>query len=285
MLVDGGVNSSAAWAALASGIESIGGWRSLELHFVTHMHRDHIGLVSRVRDASSVPLAIGVLDAERGAHAAAEPEEEAAYRDELLRRSRAPMDIRRAVREGAGRGGSGFPPVEHPLPSGETPLPAAPEWLAIWTPGHTAGHTSLFRHRDGCLIAGDAVLPTITPTIGVNRQREDPVADYLDALARLRLLEPAVVLPGHGEPMRGITRVEALRAEVVRESERVFGLVVRKPESAWEIATRRYAGRDLPLTQKMQAFRETLAHLEHLAHHGRVVRYEDEEDVITFGLP
>src|SRR6185436_16692501 len=80
-------------------------------------------------------------------------------------------------------------------------VPRAPGWRFVWTPGHTAGHVSLFRADDRVLVAGDAVMPRITPTLGVNRQREDPVGDYLEALERLRGLRPALVLPGHGEPL------------------------------------------------------------------------------------
>ncbi|MDP9347848.1 MAG: MBL fold metallo-hydrolase, partial [Gemmatimonadota bacterium] len=74
MLVDGGVNTDAAWAALDAGVrEAAGGWERVAAHLVTHMHVDHVGLVRRVREACGAPLLMGALDAERMAHAEAHP--------------------------------------------------------------------------------------------------------------------------------------------------------------------------------------------------------------------
>ncbi|RYE43220.1 MAG: MBL fold metallo-hydrolase, partial [Hyphomicrobiales bacterium] len=35
-------------------------------------------------------------------------------------------------------------------------MPGLPEWRWIATPGHSPGHVSFYRDRDGTLIAGDA---------------------------------------------------------------------------------------------------------------------------------
>jgi hypothetical protein len=37
-------------------------------------------------------------------------------------------------------------------------IPELPDWAVIHTPGHTPGHLSLYRRRDGVLITGDAVV-------------------------------------------------------------------------------------------------------------------------------
>lgn len=42
------------------------------------------------------------------------------------------------------------------LPS-DGSVPGPSEWRWLHTPGHTAGHVSLFRERDGLLLAGDAL--------------------------------------------------------------------------------------------------------------------------------
>ena len=39
-------------------------------------------------------------------------------------------------------------------------VPLLPDWRWIHTPGHTPGHISLFREKDGVLVAGDAVVTT-----------------------------------------------------------------------------------------------------------------------------
>jgi len=281
-LVDGGVNTDEAWAALDAGVRAVaGGWERISLHVVTHMHLDHQGLSARVRGASGAPLAMGRLDAERAAHAAAHPEEEASYRAELLRTHGVPPELLRSLETGRPQADpyGSFVPADHLLPSATTPtpLPGAEGWETVWTPGHTAGHVGLFRPRDGVLLAGDAVLPRITPTIGVNRQREDPVGDYLAALARLRSLAPTLALAGHGDPMPDpARRISELERATREETERVGALLAPEPATAWEVTRARYAERDLPPSALMLALRETLAHPSHLAGLRRAARSVQE---------
>ena len=152
-------------------------------------------------------------------------------------------------------------------------VPGADGWRFAWTPGHTAGHVSLVRPADRVVIAGDAVLPKITPTLGVNRQRADPVGDYGAALDRLEALDPSLVLPGHGAPPDdGIARIRELRRAAEDETAAVRALLDVGPATCWEAVERRYAGRELPPATRMLALRETLAHLERLVRGGRATR-------------
>lgn len=270
-LVDGGMDTPEAWAALDEAVRSlVGTWRAIGTHVVTHMHMDHIGLAARVREASGARLLMGALDAERVAHAAAHREEEAAYRAELLERSGAPLELRRRMAAaGSTVPGGSFTPADIVLGGTGGPLPGVEAWRWVWTPGHTAGHISLLRDEDGVLIAGDAVLPRITPTVGVNRQREDPVGDYLDALERLEASSIMRVLPGHGEPIEyAAERLAELGAATRSETAQIRALLDVAPQTVWEVVERRYAGRTLPDAAWIQALRETLAHLHHLAGRG-----------------
>jgi glyoxylase-like metal-dependent hydrolase (beta-lactamase superfamily II) len=277
LLVDGGIGTEPAWAALDAGVRAAaGGWDAVRVHVLTHMHMDHVGLAARVREASGAPVRMGRLDAERMAHAAAHPEEEAEYRRGLLARCGAPAEWVEQVEEGQARARAAAPPVtvDGTLDGESGEVAGAAGWRFAWTPGHTAGHVSLFRPDDGVLIAGDAVLPRITPTLGVNRQRADPVGDYLDALARLQALRPALVLPGHGDPLHGVGRMTELRTAAEGETEAVVALLEGGPATPWEVVDRRYPGREMPPSTRMLALRETLAHLERLAHAGRAARSE-----------
>ncbi|HEX8906840.1 MAG TPA: MBL fold metallo-hydrolase, partial [Longimicrobiaceae bacterium] len=250
MLVDGGLGTGEAWAALEAGVaEAAGGWGSVTVHVVTHMHMDHVGLAARVRRASGAPVLMGRLDAERMAHAAAHPDEEAEYRRGLFRRCGAPAEWIDAVESGRATAQSLAPPVEADATlDGESgDVPGAGGWRFAWTPGHTAGHVSLHRPADGVLIAGDAVLPRITPTLGVNRQRADPVGDYVAALARLEAMDLRVILPGHGDPIVGDggARLRELRTAAEGETETVASLIDAEPATVWELVDRRYPGREM----------------------------------------
>ena len=289
MLVDGGLGTADAWAALDGGVRGVaGGWRSVAVHVVTHMHMDHVGLAARVRAESGAPVLMGRLDAERMAHAAAHPDDEAAYRSALWVRCGAPREWMDAVEQVRAGVAALAPPVtvDATLDGDAGGVPGADGWRFAWTPGHTAGHVSLVRPADRVVIAGDAVLPKITPTLGVNRQRADPVGDYGAALDRLEALDPSLVLPGHGAPPDdGIARIRELRRAAEDETAAVRALLDVGPATCWEAVERRYAGRELPPATRMLALRETLAHLERLAARGEAARESDAAGAERFRRP
>ncbi|HEX6042267.1 MBL fold metallo-hydrolase [Longimicrobium sp.] len=286
MLVDGGLNTGAAWSALEAGVRAAaGGWKDVRVHVVTHMHMDHVGLAARVRERSGAAVWMGRLDAERMAHAAAHPDDEADYRAGLLGRCGAPAEMLRTVEE-ARRGAEPLAPpvtVDGTLDGDAGDIPGAPGWRFAWTPGHTAGHVSLFRPGDRVLIAGDAVLPRITPTLGVNRQRTDPVGDYALALDRLEALSPALVLPGHGRPPEdGVARIRELRTAADGETDTIEALLHTDGRTCWQVVDARYPGREMPVGTRMLALRETLAHLDRLATARRATVRTDDEGAARF---
>jgi glyoxylase-like metal-dependent hydrolase (beta-lactamase superfamily II) len=89
-----------------------------------------------------------------------------------------------------------------------------PGWRWLHTPGHSAGHVSLFRDRDRALIAGDAVITTRQESayaVAVQRaELHGPpmyfTPDWDQARASVRMLadlEPSLLVPGHGRAMTG----------------------------------------------------------------------------------
>ncbi|MDQ3585530.1 MAG: MBL fold metallo-hydrolase [Acidobacteriota bacterium] len=91
-------------------------------------------------------------------------------------------------------------------------LPGLAEWRYLHTPGHTAGHISLFRERDRVLIAGDA-LATVNQESPVTlmtlkRELRQPPAPMTtdwgaarDSINQLAGLRPDVIAAGHGLPI------------------------------------------------------------------------------------
>jgi glyoxylase-like metal-dependent hydrolase (beta-lactamase superfamily II) len=102
-------------------------------------------------------------------------------------------------------------------------LSELPGWEIIHAPGHTPGHVSLFRASDKCLLAGDAFCTTkpeafFDAAIGQPPELHGPPAYFTSdwnaartSVARLAELNPAVVAPGHGQPLRGARLPEELR--------------------------------------------------------------------------
>jgi glyoxylase-like metal-dependent hydrolase (beta-lactamase superfamily II) len=97
-------------------------------------------------------------------------------------------------------------------------VPDMPGWRWIATPGHTAGHISLWRAADRALIAGDAFITTrqesaFAVALQFAELHGPPMyytPDWVAARAsveKLAALEPELVVTGHGPAMRG----EAMR--------------------------------------------------------------------------
>ena len=93
-------------------------------------------------------------------------------------------------------------------------LPQFDEWRWIHTPGHTAGHVSLFREIDRALIVGDAFCTTKQESfLAVATQRPElhgPPAYFTsdwdaarESVRTLASLRPSVVAPGPGQPLSG----------------------------------------------------------------------------------
>jgi glyoxylase-like metal-dependent hydrolase (beta-lactamase superfamily II) len=101
-------------------------------------------------------------------------------------------------------------------------IPVLPGWRAVHTPGHTAGHVSLFREIDRTLIAGDAFCTTKQESFfaAVATQKPElhgPPAYFTtdwdaarESVERLAALHPAFMAPGHGQPMAGDETARAL---------------------------------------------------------------------------
>lgn len=99
------------------------------------------------------------------------------------------------------------------LPSDGT-IPGMTGWKWIHTPGHTEGHISLFRERDGILIVGDAFTTvkqeSLISVLTQNEQISGPpkylTTDWKTAEESVNLikdLKPSCVIPSHGKPMQG----------------------------------------------------------------------------------
>ena len=100
-------------------------------------------------------------------------------------------------------------------------IPDMPGWKWIHTPGHTKGHISLFREMDGVLIAGDALSTTKQESlmsVFVQKEQMSGPPAYMtedwdaarDSLMKLKALNPYIIAPSHGKPIRGREAMENL---------------------------------------------------------------------------
>jgi len=162
--------------------------RAVAAHALTHAHPDHQGSSHAVCAALGVPLWCGAADAD----AAEDPRVMTA----LIPRHPIPRWL------GPWVAGPGHP-VARRLREGDE----VGGFTVLDTPGHTAGHVSYWREADRVLVLGD-VLAGMNPLLGLVGLREPPAffsadpARNRDAARKLAALNPALVVFGHGPPLR-----------------------------------------------------------------------------------
>jgi hydroxyacylglutathione hydrolase len=162
--------------------------RELNAHALTHAHFDHQGASKRVCETFDVPFWVGELDAP-------------AAEDPALIRERQPDKLINKInyRLYAGPGHK----VDRLLREGDE----VAGFEVLDTPGHSVGHIALWRESDRVLILADVLtnMDTSTGLPGLHEPKPyytpDPVTNRRSA-KRLGRLEPALVLFGHGAPLR-----------------------------------------------------------------------------------
>jgi glyoxylase-like metal-dependent hydrolase (beta-lactamase superfamily II) len=157
-------------------------------------------------------------------------------------------------------------------------------WRVLIGRGHAPEMICLFNARRNLLIAGDQVLPRISPNIGVwpSEPLADPLADYLGSLARFRELpEDCLVLPSHGRPFRGLhRRIDVL---VAHHQERLARtLEACRDEVTATMVMPALFDRELDAHQLGFAVGETVAHLNYLVERGAISRRLDDAGVIRY---
>ncbi|MEN2768787.1 MBL fold metallo-hydrolase [Ornithinibacillus xuwenensis] len=93
-------------------------------------------------------------------------------------------------------------------------IPGLNEWKWIHTPGHSPGHVSFYREKDGLLISGDAFITVrqdsfykvLLQKAEVNGPPRYLTTDWIAAknsVVELQRLQPSRVIPGHGMYLEG----------------------------------------------------------------------------------
>ena len=175
-----------------------------------------------------------------------------------------------------------IPVVSHPVEHGDVLELAGREWFVIHTPGHTMDHFCVHDPESGVFLAGDHVLPSITPHISGISTSPDPLSSFFYSLDRVgEMTGVKEVLPAHGHPFADLrARTEDIkrhhyeRLDKVKEISRDFG----QPASVEEFSQRLFRSR----SWGAMAESETFAHLEHLRIAGEAERHEDREGRLLY---
>jgi len=148
---------------------------------------------------------------------------------------------------------------------------------AIHTPGHAPDHVCFWHEASRTLFSGDLAVKGTTVYIPPNLQGD--LADYLASLERVRALNPARLLPGHGAVIDDPEAVLLGYIEHRREREEQIVTALRSGEATPDsLVPLIYRGLKESL---VQVARETvLAHLLKLEREGRAGRRGDTWHII-----
>jgi glyoxylase-like metal-dependent hydrolase (beta-lactamase superfamily II) len=278
MLIDTGVNTSEAFASLKRKLDDISlDVRDITQVVITHFHSDHCGQAARIRDLGGALIAMG--DIERtiweGTQAGMDHQRE----EELLRHGLPPEQAKQHVEvlPYLKRLSTPFD-IDLRLGPGHTLVAKRRRLEAFLTPGHTPGHVCLFLPEEKIMFSGDHILQKITPNIGLHPYSgPDPLGDYLQSLRATLALGATQLLPSHGLVVEDPeTRIHELLQHHDRRLQSCLEALGSTPQTAYAVSLQMF-GASLDHIGRWMAMGETLSHLEHLAHHGQVVKVDDRD--------
>jgi len=256
---------------------------------VTHYHPDHIGLAGWLAARWDAPLWITEKEWLHARMMTGDGAADYAHSARGFARraglDEAASDVFAVRHAGYRRGVPSVPPAYHRIGEGSEIEIGGRRWRVIVGEGHAPELACLYCAETGVLIAGDQILPRISPNISVppHEPDGDPLARYLRSLDKLRGALPpdTLVLPSHNLPFRGVhIRIDELAAHHRERCAEVIAACER-PHSAAELLPIMFR-RKLDQHQTAFALGEALAHLHYLAGQGEIERAADQDGVDRF---
>lgn len=301
-IVDPGMPGPATWKAIKDRLKQAD-LRVKDVHtiIVTHSHPDHFGGAARLAKESGADVIahadfrFGVLessdDAEVSVDDLSSREDDADHRRVIQgwnhktpwggEHPRPGFRTRLKWRAARWLGSSFIPSISKPVNQGDSLRLAGREWFVTHTPGHTEDHICLHSPEEGLFLAGDHVLPTITPHISGLALSRNPLDNFFESLDRVGALEHVEkALPAHGHPFSDLKgRTEAIkqhhyeRLDTVKRIGRELGPATVQAFSEKLFKPRSWGG---------MAESETYAHLEHLRIAGQAETHRDNQGMLLF---
>ncbi|MEM7720465.1 MAG: MBL fold metallo-hydrolase, partial [Pseudomonadota bacterium] len=246
---------------------------------VTHHHPDHIGLAGWFMDRGAELLTTRtaylmarmlLLDVQDTPVA------------EALAFYRAAGTAPKLLEKRAGERPFNFADVLSPLPLGFTRIQdgdyltmGGRSWRVRIGHGHAPEHATLWSKDDNLILAGDQLLPSISPNLGVypTEPEADPVADWLMSCRAFQAFatEEQFVLPGHKLPFYGLpSRLDQLIENHVSALDRLQDFLMT-PHAAGECFLPIFK-REIGDAEYGLALVEAFAHCQHLWKAGRATR-------------
>jgi len=283
ILVDSGWDSQESLWALQGGIKAANlKLRDIKQVVITHIHPDHYGLSTKIKQICGAQVAMHRVDAGFIFPRYKDFDGLIKRTGEILRQNGAPEDELPQLKEASLWMNKYVTPdlPEVRLEDGDTISNDSFEFEVLWTPGHSRGHVCLYERERRFILTGDHVLYDTVPHIGFNPQSGDnPLGDYVSSLEKLERLKVNFILPGHGPVFNALgLRIERILQHHEERKRAIMRTLQDGLKTAYEISQQipwmvdggGTAFRDLPVWDKRMAVTETIAHLKLLTEEDRV---------------
>jgi glyoxylase-like metal-dependent hydrolase (beta-lactamase superfamily II) len=268
LLIDSGFNNEPCRQALRQGLTEAGiEVSSIQQILLTHGHPDHLGNAAALQRETGAQLFLHHKEQELLAEINGSAD---AQINELLEAAGSPHERATATRDSFVEVRKAFRPFDDAtlLAGGETLETGLGPLITHWTPGHAPGHLCLHLADHRVLIAGDHILPTITPIISWDPSI-DFLALYLQSLDQATGIDAGVTSPSHGEL---IADHRQRAGEIAQHHDNRCHDILAKIDSgeltAHEIVPRLWSRVLSPFNYRF-ALDEVMAHLEYLRRRGR----------------
>ena len=289
LLIDTGWDD-AALVSMQKQLTKIGiGFKDISQIVVTHSHPDHYGLAGQLKQLSGANLAFHHLEIDIIKYRYTNESDFVSQFDRWWHINGVPTAELAKFGEDLQRLTNSF--ISSILPDitlhgGETISTGVFNFQVLETPGHSAGHISLYEPNQKILFSGDHVLPHITTNVGISlllsKSSTNPLDAYLDSLNQIKQLEVNVILPGHENRFAGLKRrIEKLIEHHKQRMAAVAEVLRTEPKTAYQIATeltwlpdtKGVGWQELNPWNQRLAIAETAAHLESIRFSGKADKF------------
>jgi glyoxylase-like metal-dependent hydrolase (beta-lactamase superfamily II) len=280
LIIDTGLNRKECLQVMQQGLQQLGIDLGKSDIFITHLHADHFGLVSKlVTDSSTVFFSRSekeVMESWEGFGAMIAYAGKNGFPENQLK---AALD-----KHPGAKYGSEWIPELKVLDDGDMIAVGDYRFQCVTTPGHTIGHICLYEPTRKILVAGDHLLIDITPNIQCWSDSQNPLKHYLASLDKVRKLDVALVLPGHRRLFKDHrARIQELKNHHIKRLEEVLKILDQRCLSAFQVASEMTwdieseSWDQFPVAQKWFATGEAISHLRYLEEEGKVSRRREGE--------
>jgi glyoxylase-like metal-dependent hydrolase (beta-lactamase superfamily II) len=284
-LFDTGWNIAESFRVLDEALATLGKTTGdIDQVFLTHFHADHCGIAGEIQKRSGAVVRLSASDERR-----------LQYNnrlEDLVERARV-FYLRQGLPQKAldtliklmavfRKATIPFRVDSHLKPYGRHTLG---NWNLEIIPaqGHTSGHMCFYFPEERVLLAGDHILPEITPNLSPDLFQLDyrPLRSFLHSLESIRDLPVRMVYPAHGDPFPDLKkRVDEIKEHHVARAQLFVKALQSGGKTAFEVSGDIF-GTNLSDFDRFLALNETYVHLVDLMDNG-IVRSEEQAGIALY---